>query len=297
MLPGKVLIVGIDSVIGSELARVLTGAGESVVGTTRRRSAGDDETVFLDLSDDVTEWRAADGIAVAVLAAAMDQQQCLRDPELSRRVNVDNMLIIARSLMNAGARVVFLSTNLVFDCAHPNQPADSVYRPLNVYAAEKAAVEQGLLAAGSLATICRLAKVLTGRLPLVAHWLTDLAANRPISAFNDLNVSPVSLGYVTEFLLRAIRQPQGGIFQISGAQELSYCALAKALAKRCGSPASLVHCRSGHEAGIDLPAFPRHPSLDGSRTRAIFGLSPQPLPDLLDELVISFEEFRVAIKS
>ena len=165
------------------------------------------------------------------------------------------------------------------------------------YAAEKAAVEQSLLAAGSLATICRLAKVLTGRLPLVAHWLTDLAANRPISAFNDLNVSPVSLGYVAEFLLRAIRQPQGGIFQISGAQELSYCALAKALAKRCGSPASLVHCRSGHEAGIDLPAFPRHPSLDGSRTRAILGLSPQPLPDLLDELVISFEESRVAIKS
>ena len=231
MLPGKVLIVGINSVIGSDACARRYQRRRSRRGHDQTASGGDDEAVFLDLSADVSEWRAADGIAVAVLAAAMDQQQCLRNPELSRRVNVDNMLIIARNLMNAGARVVFLSTNLVFDCEHPNQPADSVYRPLNVYAAEKAAVEQSLLAAGSLATICRLAKVLTGRLPLVAHWLTDLAANRPISAFNDLNVSPVSLGYVTEFLLRAIRQPEGGIFQISGAQELSYCALAKALSE------------------------------------------------------------------
>lgn len=70
MLRGKVLIFGSTRPSGSALARALSGAGEDVIGTTRRRSASNGKSLFLDLGADVAKWRTADRIAVAVLAAA-----------------------------------------------------------------------------------------------------------------------------------------------------------------------------------------------------------------------------------
>jgi dTDP-4-dehydrorhamnose reductase len=288
-MAGKVLIVGVDSLIGSALADRLARQGRDVIGTTRRTAASSRDTLFLDLASDVTQWRPPQGIAVSVLTAAMNQQQCLEQPELSRRVNVVNTLAVARRLMVDGIRVVFPSTNLVFDCLRPNQPVDTPYRPMSLYAAQKAEVEQGLLQSAGLASVCRLAKIITGKLPPVSRWLNDLAANRPVTAFGDLNVAPVSLAYTAEFLLRVLDAEERGVFQITGAQELSYCELAKSLASACGRSDSLVECCNSADAGVLLQAAPRHPSLDANRVMDVFGLPPQPLSECLRDLTSSFE--------
>jgi dTDP-4-dehydrorhamnose reductase len=286
---GKVLIVGVDSLIGGALADLLVQRGRDFIGTTRRNAENPRTALHLDLAADVAQWRPPEGVEVAVLAAAMNQQQCLEQPDLSRRVNVVNTLAIARRLMADGIPVVFPSTNLVFDCLRPNQPADMPYRPMSLYAAQKVEVEQGLMQSPSLTSICRLAKITTGTLPPVSRWLSDLAANRPVTAFADLNVSPVSLAYTTEFLLRVLDGDQRGVFQITGAQELSYCDLAVALAAACGRPAVLVQCCDSVDAGVVLQAAPRHPSLDASRVKDVFGLPPQPLSELLRDLTGSIE--------
>ena len=288
MTADKVLIVGADSVIGRALAARLSEDGHEVIGTSRRAGAAGNSQ-FLDLAQDVAVWRPPAGVSVAVLAAAVDQQSCVGDPVGSRRVNVDNTLQVARRLLSAGARIVFPSTNLVFACENPNQSANSAYRPLNEYAAQKVEVEQRLLESGGAVAICRLAKLLTAELPLIAGWLRAIAKREPIIAFSDLNIAPVSLTYTTEFLARVIAQKETGIFQISGAQELSYCEFARALARSMHLPVDLVQCRTSHAVGIRLPAAPRHPSLDPSRTKEALGLAPQPVQQVLDELVKSYE--------
>lgn len=288
-MAGKVLIVGVDSLIGGALAGLLVRQGRAVVGTTRQNAERSPNTLYLDLSADMTQWRPPEGIDVAILTAAMNQQQCLEQPDLSRRVNVVNTLAIACRLMADGIPVVFPSTNLVFDCLSPNQPADMPYRPMSLYAAQKAEVEQALMQNGGLVSVCRLAKIITGKLPPVSRWLSDLAANRPVTAFTDLNVSPVSLAYTAAFLLRVLDSDRGGVFQLTGAQELSYCDLARALANVCGREASLVRCCRSVDAGVILQAAPSHPSLDASRVKDAFGIAPQPLSELLRDLTGSIE--------
>jgi dTDP-4-dehydrorhamnose reductase len=289
MASEKILIVGIDSTIGRALAATLSRQGRDVIGTSRRPAAASGATLFLDLAQDMADWQPPSGISVAVLAAGMDQRQCVLDPERARRVNVDHLLLVSRRLLATGARVVFPSTNLVFACDRPDQPANSGYQPLNLYAALKAEVEQRLLETGGNVALCRLAKLLTIDLPLIAGWLRDLAADRPISAFSDLNVAPVSLSYTIEFMTRVMASAETGIFQISGAEEQSYCNFARALARGVGRPEALVRCCTSQEAGIDLPASPRHPSLNASRTNNVLGLAPQPVHQVIDELVKAHE--------
>ena len=293
MAADKALIVGIDSVIGRALAARLAAAGHEVIGTSRRAGIAGN-TLFLDLAQNVAEWQPPAGVSVAVLAAAVNQQSCVSDPAGSRRVNVYNTLHVARRLLSTGARIVFPSTNLVFACESPNQPADSDYRPLNEYAAQKAEVEQRLSESGGAVTICRLAKLLTAELPLIADWLRAFTALQPITAFSDLNIAPVSLSYTTEFLARVIARKQTGIFQISGAQELTYCDFAKMLARSMHLPADLVKCRDSHTVGVHLPAAPRHPSLDATRTKQSLGLAPQSVQQVVDELVNSNESRHAA---
>lgn len=284
----KVLIVGIDSVIGRALGSALDARGYDVIGTTRR-TGGDTSALFLDLAQDITNWQPPAGVSVAVLVAAADQQGCIRDPAGSRRVNVDNTLQLSRRLIAVGARIVFPSTNLVFACDRPSQAAGSEYRPLNEYAAQKIEVEQRLLESGGAVSICRLAKLLTAELPLMAAWLRDLAARQPIMAFSDLNIAPVSLGYTAEFLARVIARKETGVLQISGAEELTYCDFARGLARSMRLPAELILCRDSHAVGVSLPAAPRHPSLDASRTKEALGLAPQPVQQVLDEIVKLYE--------
>lgn len=285
-MPGaRLLIIGIDSTIGRALSDALQARGRHVIGTTRRRSSVGGDIFYLDLADAVDEWQAPNDVRCAILLASMtDQKQCEKNQNLAHLINVDNTLHIVRHLADRGVRVVFPSTNLVFDGQRPRQPADTPYRPMSLYAAYKAEAEQALLAISGDVAVCRLAKVLDARLDLMTRWLSAFADQHAVQAFRDLFIAPVSLRYAVEFLSRVAESNENGVFQISGDQELSYCELASALAKRLGRSGSLVECVDSAQSGIELAAAPRHPSLDGSRTERVFGLAPQTLNALLDDL-------------
>ena len=281
----RILVVGGESQIGAALSVALCRLNYDVITTTRRESCVSKKTLSLDLAQDVDEWKAPEEISVCFLLAAMGQHQCEQHPRLARLVNVQNTIRIARRLAENGSKIVFPSTNLVFDCTRPDQSANGPYRPLSHYGALKAEAEQELLTLGRSTTVVRLAKVITPALPVIAAWLKNLASGRSIRAFRDLHIAPVSLRYVVELFVLILRNDASGIFQISGEEEISYCKLAGALAEAIRAPTALVECVNSNEVGVRLVAAPKHPSLDASRTQSELGLAPQPLADLLSDFI------------
>lgn len=274
------LIIGGDSWIGAAVRSQLLADGREVLATSRRPGSPD---IHLDLSAVVDDVQPLPHAAVALIAAGItDQVRCAEAD--ARSTNVENTLLLARHLMGLGTRVVFLSTNLVLDGSVPKQQATAPYRPLSEYGRQKADVETALLMEPGKAAICRLSKVLHRDLPLIRGWLVQLKAKEPVRAFSDLMIAPISLAYAATFVSDVMQRDLSGIFQVSGDKEVSYCDLARALARRIGRSADLVECVASAEAKVRLAASPRHPGLDASRVQDEFGIRPQSLDEVIDEL-------------
>lgn len=287
---GRFLVVGADSQIGAGLVACLNKAGATVRGTTRRNEKLTADSIFLDLARPEELHVVEGAYACAFLCAGITAMSACEDgPERAYRVNVTNTLRLARRLHAAGARIVFLSSNAVFNGKSARPDEDAGYCPSTEYGRQKAAVERELMAlpggAGSLAVV-RLSKVLSPVSDMAGEFIGKLADGAPCTAFDDLLMSPVSLQYVVDALANIACSDLSGIFHLSGAEEMSYAEFARSLAVRIGADPDLVrpcHCA---DAGAKLWFRPEHPALGMKRTGELLGIEAEPAAHLLDRLVV-----------
>lgn len=264
------LVVGGDSGIG----RALLAADPHALATSRRGGP-----LHLDLSDDPAQWQPPAGVEAAFLCAAVTAiAACERDPAGTRLLNVERTVALARRLEAAGAFVVFLSTNQVFDGSQPQRAGDSPVCPQSEYGRQKAAAERLL---GESVAVVRLTKVVAPDTPLFRDWAAALRAGERVRAFTDLVCAPLPLGFVARALLTIGAARAGGVWQLSGERDLSYAELARYLATQLGANAALVETASAADAGLPPSARPRHTTLDTSRWRAAFD---RPIPSVWQAL-------------
>lgn len=283
---GAWLVVGGDGLIGRTLARRLDAEGRVVLATTRRRGCAGALRPHLELAQDPSDWTPPQPVSVAfLLAAAANQLSCCADPSASRRINVDHTVALARRLVSLGAFVVFTSTNLVFDGEQPRYPTCASPHPTSEYGRQKAEAEQALLALGPRVAVVRLTKVLAAEMPLIGRWVDQLKAGQPVEAFTDLICAPMPVEFVAEALARIGAQQQGGLFHLSGADEVSYADLARSLARRLGVDSALVKPTTSVAAGLTLQSLPRHSSLDAQDVAKAFALPPPRLEAVIESCV------------
>lgn len=269
---GGVLVVGADGLIGAAVAAQLEAAGTPVIRTSRRGSPG---SIPLDLAALPAQWSPPSGVAAAVLCAAITStDECRTRPDDCRRVNVEATCTLGRRLADAGSRIVFLSTNLVFDGGTPFTPATARRLPHTAYGRMKAEAEERLLALGTGTTVVRLTKVIGRSLPVIDRWRDSLARGEPIRPLTDLVIAPVSLDLAATVIAAAAREPLGPILQVSARADVSYADVAARLARRWGAAADLVRPASAAELGLTLEHLPAHTTLDASLVRDRLGIEP-----------------------
>jgi dTDP-4-dehydrorhamnose reductase len=291
----SVLIVGIDSLIGASFAEALVALGTAVIGTTRRaQSSGLGARMVLDLAAVDAAHVQLPSVDVAVLCAAMARfADCREHPEVARRVNVSVPAVLAARLVRAGARVILLSTSAVFDCRSPRVPANRSASPKTAYGALKAEAEAAILALGTQASVLRLTKVITPRMPLFVSWIDALSRGEVIEAFADLTLSPITMFDVLTGLLAILADQGGGIYQLSGAEDVSYAEAARYLADKAGVGADRVKAVRAIDRGIPENEVTRYTSLDTSRLSSLTGWRPPAAIHVLDTVFgTSFREER-----
>lgn len=282
----KYLIVGGDSLIGAHLENILTGRGE-VVSTTRRPDRPG--RAFVDLATGRADAALAAGAEVAFICASVTRMQaCETDPDGSRRINVTETVRLVSRLAGEGCFVVFLSSNTVFDGRSPFPVEDSVRSPTTEYGRQKCAAEEQILGvSGSRerVAVVRLSKVVAAANGMTADFLRRLRQGEPCPAFDDLLLCPASLAYVGAGLavVAAARSP--GIFHLSGAEEMSYAAFARHLARRIGADPALVVPGQSGDAGVNALFRPDHPALGMARTRRLLRLVPEQTEQMMNALV------------
>ncbi|HTW05920.1 MAG TPA: sugar nucleotide-binding protein [Acidimicrobiales bacterium] len=287
---GTWLIVGGDSEIGGSLLKRLAAAGRAALGTTRRRDQVGPGRVWLDLSELDEDWAPPLHTTAACLCAARSRlADCAADPAGSWNVNVDQTAMLVARLSELGIYTLLLSTNQVFDGTVPRVPPDAPVRPVSEYGRQKAAVEArvlGLATSGGAGTgILRLSRVLSTTTATTARWASSLARGEPVTAFYDMVLAPVPIGLVAEAVQHLMADTAGGIFQLSGPEDVSYAEFARALAASFGHAPELVHEESA-AAAADLPtgSCPRHTTLDSSELQRRYGLTVPKYSETADQL-------------
>jgi dTDP-4-dehydrorhamnose reductase len=199
-------------------------------------------------------------------------------------VNVDATCELGRRLADAGVRIVFLSTNLVFDGSSPHTAATSTRCPQTAYGCMKAEAEERLLALDTVTTVVRLTKVIGKALPVMDCWRDSISRGQRIQPFSDLVIAPVSLELASAVVAAAAHEPIGRILQVSASADLSYADVAARLVARWGASPQLVQPTSVAELGGLLEHVPRHTTLDASDVQDRLGIAPPDPWAAIDEV-------------
>lgn len=289
----KALVIGVDGGIGRALARGLADRGDHVIATTRRAGASRSE-IRLNLASESIATQELPQADVAILCAAMTGlAECRKNPELSQQVNAIAPAVLARRILAQGTRVVFISTNAVYDWQSPLVPATDPPRPSTLYGQQKAYAEAAISELGGNAAILRPTKVLTPELRLFRSWIDALSGGKEVEAFSDMQIAPVTLGDVVGALITLAGSAEAGIFQISGARDISYFDAARHLAGRVGADASQVKACSARALGFPDTEITSYSSLASDRYSRLTGWAPpDPLAALDSVFGAAIEETR-----
>jgi len=225
-----VLVTGASGSLGWTLSGMLA-ARCRVHGTylTRRglprRVAG----IQLDLEcrgASVADAVAAVNPAVIVHAAAItDPDRCERDTGAALAVNFEATGRLASAASRLGSRLVYISTDLVFDGTKGGYREDDPPHPLNVSGTSKLRGEEVVLDACADAVVLRSTLIYGLAGPahgtFLGRMLDNLAEGRRVQLFTDQRRNPVLVDDLAAGVVRAIEKDLAGLYHLGGSEAAS----------------------------------------------------------------------------
>ena len=206
----------------------------------------------LDLKQPTDVRAALETIAadVVVHAAAIgDIDFCENNPEAARVMNVDLTETIAAGCARSGARLIFLSTDNVFDGTRGNYAEEDSPAPINEYARTKATGEAIVASTVENAVIVRLALVMG--FGLLGGGNSFLERTVPMfRAANTIYVPPEEIRTPIDVITlgRALLELAAGDFRgtlhLAGSEAIDRVTLTRRLAERLGFSSDTVVPRS-----------------------------------------------------
>ncbi len=272
----RYLVTGASGQLGSYLLRELHGRADLVAWSGTR--CGDLFGValvpvdFTDLQNLLTAYRAARPDVVIHSAALARISDCHREPSRAHQVNVAATAALAAECARSGARLVFVSTDLVFDGTRGGYREDEEPAPLSVYGRTKLDAENIVRAAPN-AVVARLSLLygpsLNGRTSFFDEQATALRTGRNVTLFTDEWRTPLDLPTAARALAALAASEVTGLLHIGGPERLSRYEMGLRLAVALGAEASLILGATRDSVPSPEPR-PRDTSLDSSRWRAAF---------------------------
>ncbi len=240
----KHAIIGASGQVGGYLYRTLTHLGEEVKGTYYRHP--DPSLSELDIIREADVRKFFDVLrpdVVWIPAAMANVDQCQNEPGESYRYNVLGPRFVAESAVKRGGRVVFFSTDYVFDGLNGPYTEEARVRPIQVYGEHKAEIEGFLLREIPHTLIIRPAWIYSrdeNPRNFVYRVLEQLRAGKPIKAVTDQVNTPTPSEGLVKIAWQAVQDGFEGVLHIAGPERLTRYELTRRIARAFGYDANLV---------------------------------------------------------
>lgn len=243
---------------------LVTGGNGFVAGSVLAQAGGDWDVHAVSRGAATAEggwrWHRLDGLATddwadllrrirptAVIhtAALADIDFCEANPDAAWAVNVGLTATLAGLCGAEGIRLVFCSTDTVFDGERAPYREDAVPEPQNHYARTKVEAERCVAAMGDGGLIARLSLVIG--LPVlgagnsfVARLLSALEAGRQVAVPEREVRTPVDVVTLGRALIELAGGGHSGVFHLSGTERLNRLELSRRIAAAFGARSDLV---------------------------------------------------------
>ena len=223
----KVLILGATGLLGKALVREWTGDEVQAMGS-RDVDIRDSARVGGTIGEARPDW-------VVLAAAYTDVDGCESHRELAFSVNRDGAVNVAEAARQAGAKLIFLSSDYVFDGKKTSPyEVDDKRNPHSVYGRSKAEAEVQLQGILPNCCIARTSWVfgIGGR--CFPDTILRLAASRPaLDVVNDQRGCPTYTVDLGRAIIQLCRKDASGIAHVTNAGDCSWFEFAQEL--------SLIH--------------------------------------------------------
>ncbi len=252
----KILLLGKNGQVGTELQRTLLPLGTLVALDRSRANLEDSSTLR-----SVLESHSPDVIVNAAAYTAVDKAETNQDT--ARAVNAESVAVIAQYAKERDALLVHYSTDYVFDGSKesPYQPADAT-RPLSVYGATKRQGEEAIEASGCRFLIFRTSWVFSAHGANFVKTILRLARERDaLSIVADQHGAPTSAELIADVTALAIaghRQGlcKSGIYHLTAAGQTTWHGLASHIVARAAANGVALKAAVERISPIPTDAYP-----------------------------------------
>lgn len=185
------------------------------------------KNVRIDINDerDLETIKHIDPDIIVHCAALTEISYCEANAEKAYFINVEGTKNIALASRNCKAKLVYLSTDSVFDGVHGNYSELDIPNPLHVYGKTKLAGEKECLNINPNSLIVRTnlfgKNIYPNKKSFVESIIHNLEHKKPYSAFADCYFNPLYVDTLSKYVLKLVENDSKGIFHVVGSETLS----------------------------------------------------------------------------
>jgi dTDP-4-dehydrorhamnose reductase len=237
----RVAVTGASGLLGRALVHHLIAQGHHVVaGVHRVDSAIPDRAtkLSLDLLDRTSVQRFVEESAAGLIihsAAMTDVDGCEREPAEAESLNSAATEHLMDAVANSDCRVVYISTDYVFDGRSGPKHEDDSPAPINVYGRTKLQGEEVVREAGEQHAIVRSSSFLgvgtTGHPTFAEAMVRRMQADPPLMAATDQRSNITSVEHLAAAIVEIGTHGYNGIWHVAGEEILSRYRFALQLAR------------------------------------------------------------------
>lgn len=297
----KVLITGANGLIGQGLINYLSRDKNNQITATSRRTVITNQDistftvdlVYADINKLMDTLKPDTLIHCAAIASP---DACEVDRFASQRMNVDVTSRLAAACKDYSVKMVFISTDLIFDGIKGNYTEEDKPMPINFYGVTKADAENAIMSSGINAAIIRTSMVYgynlrIARKNIIVRIIESLSKGKPFRIAADQIRTPTYIDDLTGAISKIAQGEFTGIFNIAGEETIAVKDFARLLVDSFSlDPSLLIPVKTK-----DLPdpaVRPLNTSLSIIKAKEMLGYKPTSLGDSFKAIRQQYQEVK-----
>ncbi len=275
----KILVTGANGMLGKDIVDILSEDRSLTVFPLDISASNKPNSLMADITDRKMLSGAlskADPEVIIHCAAITNVDTCEKNRELVQKLNVDATRDIA-SFKPGSTRLIYISTDSVFDGKRGNYSEDDTPNPRNCYAKSKLEGEKAALSENRNTLVLR-TNIYGFHKPAgssLAEWaIGELSKGNKLNGFHDVYFNPLYTKQLASTIKRLIAVKDiRGILNVAAGENISKYDFLLKIAGAFGYPRDQVRKTSIDASGLGAER-PKNTTLNISRLKQLLNESP-----------------------